>query len=199
MSFALQVCEEDTVPNVICDICCAKLRKGYEFKSMCVKNHIALRDYAKQLLKYMENPTSSPYFFNVKKKPEPEPERAYESDRSDCSDDSSDNRLYIKEEDDSEPEASDKNDEPLALVKADRKEGDSSSYVPEAKRVKVEAEEYAGEDLRKKAEAGGLSAQREFAAGYPNVTNEMVMKYLKLEFAEKEEAGRPSNGAEPTV
>lgn len=202
--------EEDRVPNVICDNCCIKLRKGYEFKTMCIKNHVALRDYAKQLLKCMENPTNIPRFFNVKTKDEINRQINQSDSESDYSDEDA---LKIKEDSDED----DNKDEPLALVKSDRRNSESNNYCSfrnvEPQTIKMESDDsddYKCEDLSNKktnnvdgsncfsSDCNNGLTQRDYLLtkdvppGF-NLQNDTVMNYLKLEYAEKEEQNR-NNG-----
>lgn len=169
------------MPNFVCEFCCEKLKKGYEFKIMCVKNHLALKDYAKQLLKYMESPINN-HLFNLKLNNCESESTCDTKEQYSSSDSESEN---VKEEYDS-----DIKDEPLALVKK----------CENKDRIKVEESDsdYQCEDLSKKEikrEIEDVNEARELPgkeSGY-NMTNDMVMKYLKLEYADKDAASR-SNG-----
>lgn len=191
---------------------------------MCIKNHVALRDYAKHLLKYMENPVYSQNILNMKmNRAETESNESDLHDRekipdsehdSDYSEDEQDNR-NVKTESPHE-DLNNSLDEPLALVKSDRKNkvesNENSINYPlypttiETPPKKVKNEDYSDddsvyqcEDLSKKPKldineqadnSKLLSHQTVPPNGLPtslNPQNDMVMKYLKLEYSDRED------------
>lgn len=182
---------------------------------MCIKNHVALRDYARHLLKYMENPLNNQNLLNIKlNRADTESngsdiqDRAIESEND--SDYSEENPSNIKEEIPHE-DLNNPLEEPLALVKSDRRNQAENSensqqlstHTSDDRMTDIKTEDYSDddsdyqcEDLSKKPrlvidedrDSDDIPQQnttQNLLPGY-NAQNDVVMNYLKLDYSDKD-------------
>lgn len=186
---------------------------------MCIKNHIALREYAKHLLKYMENPTINQELLNIKlTHTENESNSSETQEKQDSDTESIPSKIGDNETLKPEPElpAEIPNiDEPLALVKVPKVANSplpiSSSKVSEEMFVDVKSESYSDdssdyqcEDLSKKPrlvideDRDGESndgtmkynlVPKDFS-NIANIQSDNAMKFLKIEYSDKDENSR---------